>query len=179
MSKQSLSFKKVTPSAAEFDIVLDILQASFPPIETRSRSEQIAVAKHPDYNLCLVLDGARPVGVVGYWQMPQMLYLENFCVAPELRNGGYGGAIVSMLANLAYRNPFVLEAELPTDDLARRRIGFYKRNGMVENAYPHIQAHLRAGDPDLSLLVLSYKQPLSENEYAEFRKYLNDNVDIR
>lgn len=178
MSKQCLSFKKVTPSAAEFDIALDILQASFPPIETRSRSEQIAVAEHPDYNLCLVLDGAKPVGVVGYWQLPQMLYLENFCVAPEMRNGGYGSAIVCMLANLAC-GPFVLEAELPTDELTRRRIGFYKRNGMVENPYPHIQAHLRAGDPDLPLLVLSHKQPLSEKEYAEFRKYLDDNVDIR
>ena len=179
MQDLQLKFAEIAPSSDDFEIALDILRQSFPPVETRNRDEQIAVAAHKDYRLCLVKDGNSVVGVVGIWQTDGMLYLENFCVAPDLRNGGYGSAIVRRLAQAADGGAFVLEAELPTDDITRRRIGFYKRNGMVVNAYPHVQAHLRAGDPDLPLVVLSYGRGLLPSEYAAFRKYLDDNVDVR
>lgn len=176
---QQLQFVNVHPSDQGFPTALQILWASFPLLETRTHSEQVAVAAHSDYNLCLVWDGDLPVGVVGFWQTDKMLYLENFCVAPSLRNGGYGSRIVRQLAEMAADKIFLLEAELPTDQLTSRRIAFYCRNGMVTNTFPHIQAHLRATDPDLPLVVLSFGRPLTKKQYAYFRKYLDDNVDVR
>ena len=74
---------------------------------------------------------------------------------------------------------FVLEAELPVDELTTRRIGFYKRNGMQVNVFDHIQPHYNKGDADLHLLVLSHGRQITREEYAAFKKYLDENVDVR
>lgn len=156
---------------------MDLLEQSFPSTERRDDAEQLKTMSHPDYRLCVILDGVTPVGVVGYWDAAEFLYFENFCVAPNLRNGGYGSQTLAALTD-GLQKPFILEVELPTDDLTRRRIAFYKRNGMVENSYPHVQPHYRPTDPDLSLLILTYKTPLSPEQYANFRAYLDENVEV-
>lgn len=156
----------------------DLLAVSFPPEERRDDDFQKSVMNHKDYRLCVILDSELPVGVAGYFDADEFIYFENFCVEPNKRNCGYGSATLTALtSNL--QKPFILEAELPTDELTRRRISFYKRNGMVENPYPHIQPHYRKTDTDLPLVVLTYGKQLSQKQYDLFRKYLDDNVDVK
>lgn len=119
-----------------------------------------------------------PVGVVGYWDTQNFVYFENFCVCSSFRNCGYGSATLKLLTqNLC--KPFILEIELPEDPLTQRRKAFYERNGMVENPFHHIQPHYRTTDPDLPLMVMTYKTPISQAQYDVFRKYLDVNVDVR
>lgn len=173
-----------------------LLAVSFPAEERRDDELQRQVMLHNDYRLCAIVDGSEPVGVVGYWVTPKFVYFENFCVAPSLRNRGVGSAALQLLVRQyclpldcndapneslgeqSLLRSFILEAELPEDELTRRRTAFYKRNGMVVNPYPHIQPHYRKDDPDLPLVVLSYKKPLTPAQYADFRAYLDANVDV-
>ncbi len=157
---------------------MEQLKAAFPASERRDDNLQRQVMQHRDYRLCVIRDDGVPVGVVGYWDTPNFLYFENFCVCSSLRNCGYGSATLKFLTqNLA--KPFILEIELPQDALTQRRKAFYQRNGMVENPFPHIQPHYRATDPDLPLMVMTYKTQITQAQYNVFRKYLDDNVDVR
>ena len=153
------------------------LSVSFPACERRDEAEQRAVMAHPDYRLCAIMDGGVPVGVVGYFDTPEFIYFENFCISPDKRNGGYGSQALQLLT--ASGKPFILEIEPPEDELTRRRLAFYQRNGMVVNSYPHIQPHYRADDPDLPLTVLSYGCQITQAQYDAFRAYLDANVDVK
>lgn len=156
----------------------ELLAVCFPSEERRDDDLQRQVMSHPDYRLQAIMLGDEPIGVVGYFDAPNFIYFENFCVAPNKRNRGYGSRTLQLLAaNLD--KPFILEAELPTDELTRRRIAFYKRNGMVENPYPHIQPHYRKGDVDLPLAVLTYGKQITQAQYDDFRSYLDVNVDVK
>lgn len=161
-----------------YGFAMDLLAASFPPEERRDDEAQRQVMRHPDYRLCVILDGGVPVGVVGYFDAPDFVYFENFCIEPSKRNQGCGSATLRLLTGQLTKS-FILEAELPTDELTCRRIAFYKRNGMVENPYPHVQPHYRATDPDLPLVVLTYGKEITQTQYNSFRKYLDDNVDVK
>ena len=155
-----------------------LLEDSFPLSERRDDGLQRQIMSHVDYRLQAIVNDGEPVGVVGYFDAPDFIYFENFCIDKDKRNCGYGSATLRLLTQ-KLNKPFVLEAELPVDELTRRRVAFYKRNGMVENPYPHIQPHYRKTDPDLPLLVLTYAKPLTKEQYADFRKYLDDNVDVK
>lgn len=153
------------------------LSVSFPPCERRDDDMQRAVMTHPDYRLCAITDDGVPVGVVGYFDAPEFVYFENFCVSPDKRNGGYGSKALQILTSC--NKPFILEIEPPEDELTRRRLAFYQRNGMVVNPYPHIQPHYRRDDPDLPLIVLSYGKQITQAQYDAFRHYLDANVDVK
>lgn len=157
---------------------MELLAVSFPAEERRDDDLQKQVLAHSDYRLCAIMDNAEPVGVVGYWDAPSFIYFENFCVLPAKRNYGYGSATLKLLTEKLDK-PFILEIEPPEDELTARRKAFYERNGMVSNPFPHIQPHYRADDPDLPLVILTYKMPISQKQYDEFRKYLDENVDVK
>lgn len=204
-----ITLQRISTDEHMYTWAMEQLCLAFPSSERRDDDLQRQVMSHPDYRLCAIMQDKTPVGVVGYWVTPQFVYFENFCVASEKRNCGVGSAALKLLTEqycfttkstpadvtfpFAHANnnsvasskarrvvrSFILEIELPTDDLTRRRKTFYRRNGMVENPYYHIQPHYRANDPDLELMVLSYSQQLTPMQYAQFRKYLDDNVDVK
>lgn len=156
-----------------------LLEASFPKEERRTAERQLSVLAHPDYRLCLAVEDDRIIGLAGFFVTPNFLYFENFCTDPSVRGCGYGAAILQRLVDAYSDRLFVLEVELPTDDLKLRRIGFYKRNGMLLNeGIDHIMPHYDAADADVHLLVMTYKRFISAEEYADLVRYLADNVDI-
>lgn len=178
--KKSITFERVTRQNADnFNWAYELLCESFPANERRTLKAQKEILEHPDYRLCVAMCGNVKVGVVGYFETPSFIYFENFCTAPQLRNSGFGSEILKALVAKYADRLFVLEAELPVDELTTRRIGFYKRNGMQVNVFDHIQPHYNKGDADLHLLVLSYGRQLTREEYTAFRKYLDSNVDVR
>lgn len=172
-----VTFKLITLNDKLYHWAMELLAVSFPSEERRDDDLQRQVMSHPDYRLQAIMDGDEPVGVVGYFDAPEFIYFENFCISPDKRNNGYGSQALKLLTSLG--KTFILEAELPVDELTRRRIAFYKRNGMVENVYPHIQPHYRATDPDLPLVVLTYGKPITQEQYDNFRHYLDINVDVK
>lgn len=173
-----VTLKRISTDEHMYNWAMDLLAQSFPATERRDDDVQRQTMLHPHYRLCAICDEDLPVGVVGYWDAPDFVYFENFCVLPQKRNGGYGSATLRLLTQNS-KKPFVLEIELPVDELTRRRKAFYLRNGMVENPFPHVQPHYRPTDPDLPLQILSYRQQLTAEQYSQFRAYLDENVEVR
>ena len=66
--------------------------------------------------------------------------------------------------------------ELPENELARRRIGFYSRNGFKLNNYPYIQPPMSAGKNPVPLLIMTTGGVLAESEFINMRDILYKNV---
>ena len=69
-----------------------------------------------------------------------------------------------------------LEVEPPEDDLTKRRVAFYERNGFVLNHYPYIQPSVSKGRPSVPLLIMTYGRAIEEVEYLGMKKVVYERV---
>lgn len=112
------------------------MTADFPRSELKPLAAMLRLMDMGRYDPLLVLDGDRPVGYALVWlpEGREGALLEYFGVLRGLRNGGLGTQILGLLME-RYGQIFG-EAEAPDpdaapeeNDLRRRRIAFYERNG--------------------------------------------------
>ena len=52
--------------------------------------------------------------------------------------------------------PVVLEVEMPTEEMSKRRIGFYERLGYVLDDHVYFQPPYRQGEPLLEMRLMTY-----------------------
>ncbi len=113
------------------ELVFDFPKSELKPVRSMHRLMDMGV-----YEPMLVLEDGEAIGYAMVWLPPsrQGAMLEYFGVLRGKRNGGLGTRILHRLAE-QYGQIFG-EAEAPTsddpaeNDLRRRRIGFYLRNGL-------------------------------------------------
>lgn len=111
------------------------LVRDFPKSELKPLKAMLALMDMGKYDPLLVTEGGETVGYAMVWLPANRkgALLEYFGVLPERRSGGLGSRILDLLVE-RYGQLFG-EAEAPTDpdpavnDLRRRRLGFYQRNG--------------------------------------------------
>ena len=149
----------------DFDGIFSILSRSFPEVEYRNREEQKALFSEPWYRVYGYEKDGVLVGVLAVWELDSVRFGEHLAVDPDCRNGGIGKQLISWYLEQSDR-PFVLEVEIPDNDLARRRVGFYQRLGLTLNEFPYLQMPLREGDEPLPLYIMSYPHPVSEADFA-------------
>lgn len=113
-------------------------------------------------------------GFLTAWDFNDFVYIEHFAIDEAARNGGIGGkALKQFLA--ACQAPVVLEVEIPTDDLSKRRIGFYERLGFRLDTHVYHQPPYQKGGPTLEMRLMTYGDlPLSDSfEAVETTLYKN------
>lgn len=126
-----IELKKIKTADAEYALAENLFASAFPPEERRAPEEQRRVTDHHPslVTYALMLDGGF-VGFITCWQGPDFVYVEHFATVPEVRGKGIGSEVLDRLSAL-FVHPLVLEVELPLEEMAQRRIGFYRRNGFV------------------------------------------------
>lgn len=109
------------------------LTADFPKAELKPLRAMQRLLAMGRYDPLMVVDAEKEVGYAMVW-LPENRsggLLEYFGVFPDIRNGGLGTKILSLLME-RYGQIFG-EVEFPESDdpgdMCRRRIGFYQRNG--------------------------------------------------
>ena len=80
---------------------------------------------------------------------------EHFAIDPAQRNGGYGKSVLNHLCQLL-KHPIVLEVEIPEEEMAKRRINFYQRQGFSLWEKPYQQPPYKTGDNYLPMLIMAY-----------------------
>ena len=113
------------------EMVFDFPKSELKPVRSMHRLMDMGV-----YEPMLVMENDEAIGYAMVWlpECRQGALLEYFGVLRGKRNGGLGSKILHLLAE-KYGQIFG-EAEAPTsddpaeNDLRRRRIGFYLRNGL-------------------------------------------------
>lgn len=111
------------------------LERVFSDSERRPLGAMLRLLEMGRYEALLAIEEGEPIGYVMLWlsEAPDSALLEYLGVLRGKRNGGAGSQILTLLGE-RYQQLFG-EAEAPDtgdpeeDDLRRRRIGFYLRNG--------------------------------------------------
>lgn len=170
-----MHFERITDTHHPiYRTAVSLYRQSFPPHEQREALSQECILHHPDYRFTAVYDAEQFIGLVLYWETPDFLYVEHFCIRPELRNQRYGQRILAELGQLG--KLVILEIDPPVDAISVRRKGFYERCGFAENPYPHIHPPYHDGNHGHELVIMSCPNAITPEMYAGFAKYLNDTV---
>ena len=170
-----LRFERLTDAAHPlYEKAIELYRISFPYHEQREAPSRKRILTDDAYHFNLIYDEKTFVGLLLYWETEDFLYIEHFCVLPEMRGKRYGQTALSLLIDCG--KPIILEIDPPKDDISRRRKNFYERSGFTENPYPHVHPPYHRGNKGHELVVMSRPGKLSAAEYDCFRDYLNGHV---
>ncbi|MBO5897542.1 MAG: GNAT family N-acetyltransferase [Clostridia bacterium] len=156
----------------EHDALYRLMLESFPRDELRSCEDQRALLDEPTYLPFVVRgEGDEIVALMTVWELDEVVFLEHFAVSPALRGGGLGSRLLSELIE-RYDRPICLEVELPETETARRRIGFYRRNGFYLNEYDYVQPAYGKDRESVPLLIMTTGGEVDETAFARLRDAL-------
>ena len=80
------------------------------------------------FHFLVAENGEDPIGILTYWTFDELVYVEHFAIAEELRNQGLGKAVfLNFLSQQTEQ--VVLEVELPNTEEADHRVEFYASMG--------------------------------------------------
>lgn len=117
-------------SHPDYAFVEQLMEEAFPAEERRERAAQrLLTDSERRFSCHVVCDGGETVGFVTLWEFDDFRYVEHFAMSPAVRNRGYGARVMERILEMQPAKPTVLEVELPENDTARRRVGFYERQG--------------------------------------------------
>lgn len=159
----------------DFDEVYSLMEQSFPEMEFRPREEQRELFSDPAYRIYVRREEKETAGFLAIWDFQDVLYIEHFAVAGRLRGGGIGASMLCELRAL-FDKPICLEVEPPENDMARRRICFYERNGFFLNPYPYIQPPISKGRASIPLLIMTSGGKISEDGFKQIKHLLYSRV---
>lgn len=157
------------------DEIFEIMEKSFPLTEYRTREEQAALFDREEYRVLASLEGDRMLGFIAFWELDGLTFLEHLATLPEARNRGLGAELLRSAVDMA-ENPVCFEVEPPEDELTRRRVGFYERNGMYLNDYPYIQPPISSGREPIPLRIMTSGAPIDEERFRSVRDLLYRDV---
>lgn len=139
-----------------FEKLYGLYETSFPVEERRERK---ALEKLIDgdsrMSFCAMEHEGDVVGLLCFWHFDNFYYLEHLAVFPALRGHGIGRNLLKTVSE-QLKGICVLEAE-PADlnDMARRRIGFYERNGFYVVDKDYMQPPYTPDGESFPLWILS------------------------
>lgn len=159
----------------DFNGFYDLLYKSFPSIERRTYEGQKKLLNNNLYNVLYFKENEKVVAFLAYWEFNNFIFIEHFAVDEDLRGKGTGTNILKSFLRSSNKK-VVLEVELPLEDIAIRRIEFYKRLGLYLNDYKYMQPPLQKGNEYFELKIMSYPEKITKEEFIEFRDIIYDSV---
>ena len=170
-----LRFERVTDTTHRmYGRALQLYQISFPSHEQRESASQAKILRDNEYHFDLIYDGNVFIGLILYWAPKDFIYVEHFCVLPEMRNRKYGKRSLELLGQQG--KIVILEIDPPIDEVSISRKSFYERSGFVENPYSHIHPPYHKKNSGHDLLIMSYPVKIAQAEYDRFHHYLERQV---
>ena len=170
-----LHFKRLTSAEdAMYPAAMALYAMSFPAHEQREESSQKKILECSQYHFDLIYDGSDFAGVILYWETENFIYVEHFCINPEMRNHRYGQRALECLGKK--EKTIILEIDPPSDDVSIHRKSFYERCGFKENAFAHVHPPYHKGNTGHELVIMSSPGALSQEDYESFHSYLNHTV---
>lgn len=159
-----------------FDEVFAIMDESFPKTEYRPYRRQKELFSDSAYEIYVKRDGEGDiVGFAAVWDFDEVLFIEHLAVSPKRRNGGVGGELLREIVSGTKKRVF-LEVEPPEDDITKRRVAFYERNGFVRNPYPYVQPSVTEGYPAIPLIIMTNGSTVDESEYKRMKSVIYKRV---
>ena len=165
-----IRFQPITTSDVQhYKFMEELLVESFPPEEYRELEHlREYTDRIGNFHNNIIFDDDLPIGFITYWDFDGFYYVEHFAVDPTQRNGGHGKNVLNHLCELL-QHPIVLEVEMPEEEMAQRRINFYKRQGFVLWEKPYLQPPYRPGDDYLPMLLMAHGNLERERDFETIK----------
>ena len=138
----------------DFQMIYSEMEKNFISEERRDRELAKAILEDEKYTVYNIFSNSLKVGFIALWHLTDYRFIEHFVIYEEFRNRGLGALSLLKLKEL-FPN-LVLEAELPIEKLASRRVKFYERCGFKLNPQNYIQPPYRDSDDGTPLVIMSY-----------------------
>ena len=149
----------------------DLYMESFPPEERRSKEQHEKIIHDSRFMPFNIHDDDNELlGFLNCWDCGDFIHVEHFAVFPSARNGGIGRATIEYLKALMVNKTIIVEVDLGVDELSKRRIEFYKRQGFQMTDYEYVHPSYSDYEP-YRLNVMSYPEALSQKEFEAFREF--------
>ena len=157
----------------DFDKVYSIMEESFPIDERRTYEEQKALLDNELYNIYVLYDNENDniKAFIAIWSFDDFAFVEHFAVSSLYRNGGIGALILQEVKKLL-SCMICLEVELPEEEMAKRRIGFYERNGLYYNEYEYMQPAISKDRNEIPLRIMTTGGKVTEDRFNEMKDIL-------
>ena len=159
----------------DFDNAYKILDESFPSDEIRPFDEQKELLDNAFYKLYGITENEELIAVMAVWEFEELTFVEHFAVSLKHRNKNIGSGFLKEIIS-AYNKKLCLEVEPPEDELKKRRIGFYERNGLFLNEYPYIQPPISKGKNPVPLMIMTSEGKITEKEFRRIKETLYKSV---
>lgn len=160
-----IQLQEINTSHEHYLFMEKLLQTAFPTQERRNSDQQRKnTDENPLFHNILITDNDTPIGLLTYWKFSSFVYIEHFAIDSHLRNKNYGSQTLKLFCQ-EINVPIVLEAEEPTDEIARRRIDFYQRQGFIIQDVPYLQPPYRPEDEWFPLKLVTYGSIKIEQDY--------------
>lgn len=159
-----------------FDKIYHLMEKSFPSDEYRTYEEQKALLNNPVYTIYVLYDKSQDIeAFIAVWEFDKFVFIEHFVVNSQYRNAGIGAKILNEMLEL-HDKTVCLEVEPPETEMARRRIGFYKRNNFFLNEYPYMQPSICQGKNAIPLFIMTSGKKVEEDIFEQIKGTLYTRV---
>ncbi len=162
---------------SEFDMVFSLMEMSFPEDEHRPYDEQKALLLNNRYFIYVLpdSDGREIKAFIAIWKFEDFVFVEHFAVNPKYRNQGLGALVLREIREMS-ASRICLEVELPETEIAKRRIGFYMRNGFRYHDYEYMQPPISKGRQAIPLRIMTTGENISRANFDMLRDILYKEV---
>ncbi|MEG0614393.1 MAG: GNAT family N-acetyltransferase [Oscillospiraceae bacterium] len=154
---------------SDFPRIYEIMRNAFPPTETRSQNGQLSLIEHKYYKIYIKRQNNEIIGFLSIWEFDGANFIEHFAIDENCRSGGIGSKMLKEYLDFSTK-PVFLEVEPPDNEIAARRIEFYKRLGFYLNDYEYFQPPMRIGQPPLPLKIMTYPAAIEEELFKHYKK---------
>ena len=158
-----------------FKSFYSILKASLPAVEFRSEQNQRNLTKKRVYELLVCKENGKVIGAIAFWHLEDFIFIEHFVIDENFRSKGIGTKMLETIKN-HFNSTVILEVELPYNEMNKRRIAFYERNGFNFNDFEYFQVPLNEGDEPLPLRIMSCPEKITKQEFEVIRQKLKNAV---
>lgn len=159
----------------EFEQLYELMDESFPKAEIRNFKGQEELLQNPHYNVYVLRENSEILAFFAEWENEFCRFLEHLAVNKKYRSQGLGSKTLQAY-NLLSSKPVVLEVEPPEDEIQKRRVKFYERNGFHLSSYGYIQPVINEGYESVPLVMMTYPEPLNNETLEEVKKWLDQTV---
>ena len=168
-----LGFGKI--SDEKFDRFYELLEKSLPRVEFRDKNRQKNLLNIKIYKILFCSVDENCVAALAFWHLDDAVFVEHFVVDKKYRGKGIGTKMLEFFKEQTKSN-VILEVELPYNEMNKRRIAFYERNGFCYNDFEYYQIPLNKGDEPLPLKIMSYPKNITLQEFEQIRTKLKKAV---
>ena len=158
----------------KWEKVWDLYENSFPIAERRKIEDHIRACEDPHFHPLSVWEDDQLLGIIFYWEWNYYRYVEYLAVTPELRGHGYGFQIIKHIRDSEHT--IILEIDPLVNELSVRRLQFYERAGFTLTPYRFMHLPYRLEAAPQELLILSYPQLITKEQYTDFVSFINKDI---